>query len=67
MHGERAVSMSNMDVISTSMMKSRMLLNLNGSNYDSDNNGSANMNLDNSPHHYAENKQMMDQINNMQS
>lgn len=65
MHGERAVSIKNLDVISTSLMKSKMLLNLNASNYDSDNNGSANMNIDNSPHSIGENKQLLDQLNNM--
>lgn len=68
MHGERAVSLKNLDVISTSLMKSKMLLNLNASNYDSDNNnnGSNNMNLDNSPHSVAENKQLLlEQLNNL--
>ena len=60
MHGERAVSIKNLDVISTSLMKSRMLLNFNASNYDSDNNGSSNMNLDNSPNSCQENKQMIE-------
>jgi len=55
MHGERAVSMNNIDVISTSLMKSKLFLNFNASNYDSSNNGSANMNMEGTPTYAAEN------------